>query len=60
MITCKTPEGRPTSASCIFFAQANNDSGVQDAGLAITVQPAASAGAIERIANCSGKFQGTI
>ncbi len=42
------------------LSHAISESGVQEAGLAITVQPAANAGAIERIANCSGKFQGTI
>ena len=60
MITCKTPVGRPTSASSIALAHASSDRGVQDAGLAITVQPAARAGAIERIASCRGKFHGTI
>ena len=57
---CKTSVGRPTSASCIAFIQAINESGVHDAGFAITVQPAARAGAIERIANWSGKFHGTM
>ena len=51
VITCSTPVGNPTSASSITFIHASRESGVQDAGLAITVQPDASAGAIERSAN---------
>ena len=47
VITCKTPDGRPTSASSIFFIHAISDNGVHDAGLAITVHPAARAGAID-------------
>ena len=42
------------------FVHAINESGVQEAGFAITVQPAARAGAIERIASCKGKFHGTM
>ena len=33
VITCKTPEGRPTSASSIFFIHAIRDNGVHDANL---------------------------
>ncbi len=51
VITCKTPEGSPTSASSIALAQAKSESGVQEAGLAITVHPAARAGAIDRSAS---------
>ena len=37
-----------------------SESGVHDAGFAMTVHPAARAGAIERYASWSGKFHGMI
>ncbi len=60
VMICNTSAGSPTSDSCIAFIQAISERGVHEAGFAITVHPAARAGAIERIANCSGKFHGTI
>ncbi len=57
-ITLRTPAGSPASAS----SSANRSvvSGVRSAGLITTVQPAASAGAILRVAIASGKFQGVM
>lgn len=56
--TLSTPSGRP--------ARRNNStryrvvSGVRSAGFSTTVHPAASAGAIFRVAIASGKFHGVI
>ena len=54
--TLRTPAGRP--ASSISAATASAVSGVSAAGLSTIVQPAASAGAILRVAMAAGKFQG--
>ncbi len=54
--TLTTPSGTPASAR--IAAMASAVSGVSDAGLRITVQPAASAGPILRVAIAAGKFHG--
>ncbi len=54
--TLTTPPGTPASRR--MSAIANAVSGVSLAGLSTTVQPAASAGAILRVAIAAGKFQG--
>ena len=54
--TLTTPRGTPASTSSRVRAIAV--SGVSDAGLSTTVQPAASAGAILRVAIAAGKFHG--
>ena len=51
-----TPAGSPASASSAATASAV--SGVSAAGLRTTVHPAASAGAILRVAIAAGKFHG--
>ena len=51
-----TPSGTP--ASLRMAATANAVSGVSLAGLSTTVQPAASAGPILRVAMAAGKFHG--
>src|SRR5512139_480425 len=56
--TLSTPAGMP--ARCASSAQANADSGVASAGLMITGQPAASAGATLRVIIAIGKFHGVI
>ncbi len=57
-MTFTTPAGRPTSSrSC---TNAIVVSGVRAGGLITTVQPAASAGAILRVAIASGKFHGVM
>ena len=56
--TWTTPAGTPASSSS--FARYSMVSGVFDAGLAMIVQPAASAGAILRAPMASGKFHGVI
>ena len=56
--TFTTPAGTP--ASCRIWAKNSVVSGVSVAGLMTTVQPAASAGAILRVAIASGKFHGVI
>lgn len=56
--TFTTPAGTPASSS--RRANASVVSGVSSAGLMTTVQPAASAGAILRVAIASGKFHGVI
>ena len=56
--TFTTPLGSPASSSS--FAKYSVVSGVSSAGLMTTVQPAASAGAILRVAIASGKFHGVI
>ncbi len=56
--TFTTPLGRPASSSS--FAKYSVVSGVSSAGLITTVQPAASAGAILRVAIANGKFHGVI
>ena len=54
----RTPGGTPaSSARC---TSASEVSGVSSAGLATTVQPAASAGAILRAIIAAGKFHGVI
>jgi len=57
-IMFSTPGGSP--ASCASCASASAVSGVSSAGLATTVQPAASAGAILRAIIASGKFHGVM
>ena len=54
--TLTTPAGTP--ARCNTSAIASAVSGVSCAGLSTTVQPAASAGPILRVAIAAGKFQG--
>ncbi len=54
--TLTTPSGTPASTSRRVTARAV--SGVSDAGLSTTVQPAASAGASLRVAIAAGKFHG--
>src|SRR5262249_29350744 len=54
--TLTTPSGTP--ASLRIAATASADSGVSFAGLSTTVQPAASAGPILRVAIAAGKFHG--
>ena len=56
--TLTTPSGRP--ASCKTFTSSNVVNGVNAAGLTTTVQPAARAGAILRVAMAKGKFHGVI
>src|SRR6202022_2714799 len=55
-MTFTTPFGTPACSS--RSATAGADRGVPDAGLRMTVQPAASAGPILRVAMAAGKFQG--
>ena len=54
--TLTTPAGTPASESTCAISSAV--SGVSLAGLTITVQPAASAGPILRVAIAAGKFHG--
>ena len=54
--TLTTPSGTPASAR--IAATASAESGVSLAGLSTTVQPAASAGPILRVAIAAGKFHG--
>src|SRR5207342_1836841 len=54
--TVTEPGGAPAFARISAIASAVK--GVSDAGLRTTVQPAASAGAILRVAIAAGKFQG--
>ncbi len=54
--TLTTPAGTPASARICAIASAV--SGVSLAGLSTTVQPAASAGPILRVAIAAGKFHG--
>ena len=54
--TFTTPSGTPASRR--ISATANADSGVSLAGFSTTVQPAASAGPILRVAIAAGKFHG--
>ena len=56
--TLTTPSGNPASSSS--FTKSSVVSGVSCAGLITTVQPAASAGAILRVAIASGKFHGVM
>src|SRR5207253_8073353 len=56
--TLTTPGGTPASSNTEAMASAV--SGVSLAGLSTTVQPAASAGPILRVAIAAGKFQGVI
>src|SRR5260370_8693378 len=55
-MTLTTPFGTPASSNRLAMASAV--SGVSEAGLRITVQPAANAGPILRVAIAAGKFQG--
>ena len=55
-ITLTTPAGTPASSSSGI--KASMVSGVSDAGLSTTGQPAASAGPILRVAIAAGKFHG--
>ena len=57
-MTFRTPAGRP--ASCMTAANSWEVSGVRLADLSTMVQPAATAGAILRVAMASGKFHGVI
>src|ERR671935_1645431 len=54
--TLNTPGGSP--ASSVIFAIISAVSGVAEAGLRTTVQPAARAGAILRVTIVAGKFHG--
>ena len=56
--TLTTPSGTPASRR--MSATASAVSGVSLAGLSTTVQPAASAGPIFRVAIAAGKFHGVI
>ena len=56
--TLTTPSGTPASRRMATISSAV--SGVSSAGLSTTVQPAASAGPILRVAIAAGKFQGVI
>src|SRR5207249_3868406 len=56
--TLKTPAGRPASAA--RSASSEQESGDHSAGLRITVQPAASAGAVFHVESMNGAFQGVI
>ena len=56
--TLTTPSGTPASASSSAIASAV--SGVSAAGLSTTVQPAARAGPILRVAIAAGKFHGVM
>ena len=58
VITLTTPAGSP--ARCKISAIAKVVSGVSIAGFTITVQPAATAGPIFRVAIAAGKFHGVI
>ena len=55
-MTLITPAGTP--ASSMIGMRASMVSGVSEAGLSITGQPAASAGPILRVAMAAGKFHG--
>ena len=57
-ITLKTPLGRPASPA--RSASREQDSGDHSAGFRITVQPAASAGAVFQVESMNGAFQGVI
>ena len=54
--TLTTPAGTPASSRICAISRAV--SGVSRAGLSTTVQPAASAGPILRVAIAAGKFHG--
>src|SRR5690606_27625775 len=56
--TLTAPSGAPARARIRATARAVN--GVSEAGFNTTVQPAASAGAIFRVAIAAGKFHGVI
>src|SRR5262249_57266469 len=55
-MTLTTPAGTPASSR--IGIKASMVSGVSDAGLSTTAQPAASAGPILRVAIAAGKFHG--
>ena len=56
--TLNAPSGRP--ASRVMSARSEAVRGAHSGGLAITLLPAASAGAIRQVASISGAFQGVI
>ena len=56
--TLKTPGGKPASAT--RSQSSEQESGDHSAGLRITVQPAASAGAVFHVESMNGAFQGVI
>src|ERR1700740_483851 len=56
--TLKTPAGMPARSANAASAKAEN--GVELAGLAIMVQPAANAGPALRVIMAAGKFQGVM
>ena len=58
VMTLTTPSGKPASTSSCTKARVVR--GVSSAGFTTTVQPAASAGAILRVAIASGKFHGVM
>ena len=57
-MTLRTPGGNPARSASTASARAEN--GVCDAGLATTVQPAASAGPTLRVIIAIGKFHGVM
>ena len=56
--TLKTPGGKPASAT--RSQRSEQESGDHSAGLRITVQPAASAGAVFHVESMNGAFHGVI
>jgi hypothetical protein len=56
--TLKTPGGKP--ASTVRSASREQDSGDHSAGFRITVEPAASAGAVFQVESMNGAFHGVI
>jgi len=56
--TLKTPGGKPASSA--RSARMEHESGDHSAGFRITVQPAASAGAVFQVESMNGAFQGVI
>ena len=56
--TLKTPGGNP--ASTVSSARIEQDSGAHSGGFRITVDPAASAGAVFQVDSMNGAFQGVI
>src|SRR6185369_15780222 len=56
--TLKTPGGKPASSNS--FANSKVEAGACSAGLATTVQPAASAGPSFHVSSSTGEFHGVI
>ena len=56
--TFSTPGGKPASSA--RSASSEHESGDHSAGLRITVQPAASAGAVFQVESMNGAFHGVI